>query len=170
MQLIVQKENNSVLQSNVEENDSFRVKYELLLQENQLKDERIRNLLLDMEKMDAKFKTKVSQLEEKFEKSTSECQRLSEKVQDNYKVIDDMLTQMNHLRRKYMCAKSDLENEHKKIARAQVSNDMKIANLEEQNTKQKQKIFDLQTKLEAAIIEVKKNQNLAVTKCAMNDR
>lgn len=165
----VQKENNASLQSKMEQNDSFRVKYELLIKENQLKDERIKNMLLDIEKSTDKLvkaNREIMQLEEKLEISTNECQKMSEKVEENNRVIDDMLTQINHLKRKYMCAKSDLENEQKKSARAQVLNDTKIANLEEQNIRQKQKIHDLQKKLEAAISDAKDS---AMYKCGMKD-
>lgn len=43
-------------------------------------------------------------------------------------------------------------------------NDLKITEMEEENQKQKVKIRDLQTKLETAMMEIRKNQNLAVPK------
>lgn len=42
--------------------------------------------------------------------------------------------------------------------------DMKVTEIEEENQKQKMKIRDLQTKLETAMMEIRKNQNLAVLK------
>lgn len=135
--------------------------------EFQVKDETIKSLGEEIEAANEKilgFTDQIKDLEDKLNYSHKENIMMHKTIQLENKKFEEVMCQLTDLKKKYATAKSDLEREHKRAERVKVMNDMKMSELEEENEKQKMKIRDLQGKLEAALIEIKKNQNLAVSK------
>lgn len=132
-----------------------------------LKEETIKSLGEEIEAANDKilgFTDQIKHLEDKLNSSHKENLIMQKKIQTESKKFEEVMCQLTDLKKKYATAKSDVEREHKRAERVKMMNDMKMSELEEENEKQKMKIRDLQGKLEAALIEIKKNQNLAVSK------
>lgn len=166
-QLQLEKENNASLQIILGQAETLKCRYETMQKEFQLKDETIKNLGDEIETANERilgFTDQMKDLEDKLNSSHKENLIMQKKIQAENKKFDDVMGQLNDLKKKYSMAKSDLEREHKRAERVKMMNDMRMSELEEENEKQKLKIRDLQGKLEAALIEIKKNQNLAVSK------
>lgn len=135
--------------------------------ESEAKDQTIKNLHQEIENANEKivgFSSQMKEFQHKLEASHQDNQCLSHKLQAENKRFEDVMCQITDIRKKYSMARSELEKEQKKSERAKILSDMKISELEDENQKQKFKIRDLQAKLDAALVEIRKNQNLAVSK------
>ncbi|XP_018567218.1 centrosomin isoform X2 [Anoplophora glabripennis] len=166
-ELQLEKENNASLQIILGQAETLKCRYETMQKEFQLKDETIKSLGEEIEAANEKilgFTDQIKDLEHKLNSSHKENMLMQKKIQVENKKFEEVMGQLTDLKKKFATAKSDLEREHKRAERVKMMNDMKMSELEEENEKQKLKIRDLQGKLEAALIEIKKNQNLAVSK------
>ncbi|KAJ8968713.1 hypothetical protein NQ314_002168 [Rhamnusium bicolor] len=166
-ELQLEKENNASLQIILGQAETLKCRYESMQREFQAKNETIKNLTDEIEAANDKilgFSDQIRELQGKLEVSQKENQQLQKLMQAENKRFEEVMGQVNDLKKKYTMAKMDLDREHKRAERIKVMNDMKVSELEDENEKQKVKIRDLQGKLEAALIEIKKNQNLAVSK------
>ncbi|KAJ8961270.1 hypothetical protein NQ318_008955 [Aromia moschata] len=161
-ELQVEKENNASLQIILGQAETLKSRYETMQKEFQAKEETVKRLNQEIEAANEKmfgFTEQVKDLQDKLETSLKENQSLNKKMQAENKKLEELMGQMNELKKK-----SELEREHKRTERVKMVNELKISELEEENEKQKIKIRDLQGKLETAVLEIKKNQNLAVSK------
>lgn len=134
--------------------------------ESQLKDETIKSLGDEIEAANERilgFTDHMKGLEDKLNSSQKENVLLQKRIQTENRKFEEVMAQLADLRKKYVQARGELERELKRAERVKTTNAARLSELEEENQKQKTRIRDLQGKLEAALIEIKKNQNLAVS-------
>nr|XP_023026723.1 uncharacterized protein LOC111514707 [Leptinotarsa decemlineata] len=96
--------------------------------------------------------------------NSRENQSLHKRIVTDSRKFEELAAQLNELKKKYAASRADLEREHKRNERLKATYDAKTSDLEKDSDKQKAKIRDLQAKLETALVEIRKNQNLAVSK------
>ncbi|KAG5878661.1 hypothetical protein JTB14_015596 [Gonioctena quinquepunctata] len=166
-ELQLEKENNASLQFIIGQAETLKTRYDNMHKEYMVKEETINNLQGELEASNKKmidFTNQMREVQEKLEVANRENQSLHKKILHENHKFEELMDQTNELKKKYSGSKADLEREHKRNERLRIMNEMRTAELEKENEIQKTKIRDLQGKLETALIEIRKNQNLAVSK------
>ncbi|XP_072402203.1 centrosomin-like isoform X2 [Diabrotica undecimpunctata] len=163
-ELQLEKENNASLQFVICQAETLEGRCQNMQKELQTKEEIIKTLQIENESLNTRISTTAIQMKDiqnKLETSYKENQALSKKITTEAKKFDDLVSQYSELKNKYSGTKAELEREHKQSERVKSANDKKMFELEEENDKFKSKIRELQSKLDAALTEIKKNQNIA---------
>ncbi|CAG9827235.1 unnamed protein product [Diabrotica balteata] len=166
-ELQLEKENNASLQFVICQAETLEGRCQNMQKELQTKEEIIKTLQIENESLNTRISTTAIQMKDiqnKLETSYKENQALSKKITTEAKKFDDLVSQYSELKNKYSGTKAELEREHKQSERLKSANDRKMFQLEEENDIFKSKIRELQSKLDAALTEIKKNQNIAVSK------
>lgn len=114
------KENNASLQFVIGQADTWKIRYETMQKEFQVKDEIIKNLTEDIESYNNQISNitiELKELEKKNEASFKENQALHKTIQVDNKKIEEVTNQILDLRKKYSMSKADFEREQKKCER-----------------------------------------------------
>ncbi|XP_060518754.1 centrosomin isoform X2 [Cylas formicarius] len=163
-QLHVQNEESA--QFFYDQSHSLRNRVELQQKELQAKDETIDRLNRDIDSANERlveFAKKIKDYEEKLQQAHRDSQNRAVKIQEQQKNLEDLYEQYSAVGQKYSSAKYELEKERKSARQTKMMSDAKIGELENELEKNKLRVKDLQSKLDRALVEVEKSQNLAVS-------
>ncbi|XP_056646795.1 centrosomin isoform X2 [Diorhabda sublineata] len=166
----LEKENNASLQFVIGQTETLKIRCENMQKEMHAKEDIIKNLQNENETLSTRITANTMQmkdLQDKLDVMYKENQTLLKKMVTDNKKFEELAEQYAELKKKYSGMKADLEREHKKTERVKSANDTKVSELEEENEKLKLKYRELQSKFDAAVTEIRKNQNLAVSKSPM---
>ncbi|XP_074031139.1 uncharacterized protein isoform X3 [Leptinotarsa decemlineata] len=166
-ELQLEKENNASLQFIIGQAETLKTRYDNMQKESSAKDETIKNLHEEIDAANKKImecSSQIKETQEKLEAAYRENQSLHKRIVTDSRKFEELAAQLNELKKKYAASRADLEREHKRNERLKATYDAKTSDLEKDSDKQKAKIRDLQAKLETALVEIRKNQNLAVSK------
>ncbi|XP_030752474.1 centrosomin-like isoform X3 [Sitophilus oryzae] len=115
------------------------------------------------------FACQAKEYEEKIERSRLKQESLEVKVQEQQKTMERLYAQLEVSNQRFVNAKADLEEEKKErehdkkiLERNQMALTLRLDSLHVENKRHKDTIRDMQMRLEAAVSEANKNQNLAV--------
>ncbi|XP_057669944.1 centrosomin isoform X8 [Diorhabda carinulata] len=167
LQIHLEKENNASLQFVIGQTETLKIRCENMQKEMHAKEDIIKNLQNENETLSTRITANTMQmkdLQDKLDVMYKENQTLLKKMLTDNKKFEELAEQYAELKKKYSGVKADLEREHKKTERVKSANDTKVSELEEENEKLKLKYRELQSKFDAAVTEIRKNQNLAVSK------
>uniref|UniRef100_A0AAR5Q6X0 Centrosomin N-terminal motif 1 domain-containing protein n=1 Tax=Dendroctonus ponderosae TaxID=77166 RepID=A0AAR5Q6X0_DENPD len=153
--------------------DNLRLQIDSLQTECENKDQTIDSLNAELSSANERlidFANQVKEYEEKLAKQHLKNGQLLAKMQEEQKAKDKLKAQLAAINQKYSMAKyefdQDREEFHKEkkvLDRNNMIMDMRISALESENRKQKELLKQQQAKVEAAVIEAKKNKNIAVS-------
>jgi len=168
------KQQNQLSSYVFDKNESLKFQIDALQKDCQSKDQTINSLNRELSSVNERlidFAQQVKEYEEKLAKAHVKNESLIIKMQEDQKTMEKLYGQLANVNQKYSVAKYEFEQERnacerekKSLERNKMLLDMKNGALENETRKHKEVIRELQAKLEAAVTEAKKNQNLAVAK------
>ncbi|XP_066139248.1 centrosomin-like isoform X3 [Euwallacea fornicatus] len=173
----LQERDNQLANSVYDKSEGLRQHIDALQRESESKDEIIDSLNKELLSANDKlhyYAQQVKEYEENLAALHTKNGNLLTKMQEDQKTNEKLKTQLAALNQKYSMSKYELEHdieetrrEKRSLERTNMMVEMRISALEKENRKQKEMLKEKQTKLDVAIVEAKKNQNLVVsTGCA----
>ncbi|XP_044266519.1 centrosomin-like isoform X2 [Tribolium madens] len=123
---------------------------QLILDQN---DNKIKSLSSQLEEATKKLDYRIHEFEDmsfQLAEAKAKCQGLHKKLEEKSQIVSELSSENDELRKRQNLFSSDLEKERKRYEKLRASSEQKIA--------------DLQSKLEASLAELKKSQDLVVSK------
>ncbi|XP_066139249.1 centrosomin-like isoform X4 [Euwallacea fornicatus] len=169
----LQERDNQLANSVYDKSEGLRQHIDALQRESESKDEIIDSLNKELLSANDKlhyYAQQVKEYEENLAALHTKNGNLLTKMQEDQKTNEKLKTQLAALNQKYSMSKYELEHdieetrrEKRSLERTNMMVEMRISALEKENRKQKEMLKEKQTKLDVAIVEAKKNQNLVVS-------
>ncbi|RZC38487.1 centrosomin, partial [Asbolus verrucosus] len=131
-----EKENNAAIQMILDQTNS-----------------KIKTLMAELDQANDKLSSREDDLRDmsfRLEETKAKCQGLHKKLQEKSQLVDEVSSENDQLRKRHAILVADLEKERKRYEKLKATSDQKVA--------------DLQCKLEASLTELKKSQELVVSK------
>ncbi|EFA01271.1 centrosomin isoform X3 [Tribolium castaneum] len=123
---------------------------QIILDQN---DTKIKSLSSQLDEATKKLEYRVHELEDmsfQLEEARAKCQGLHKKLEEKSQIVSELSSENDEFRKRQNLFSADLEKERKRYEKLRASSEQKIA--------------DLQSKLEASLAELKKSQDLVVSK------
>ncbi|XP_076270069.1 centrosomin-like isoform X2 [Rhynchophorus ferrugineus] len=172
MQVSASKRDSDQIASTFDRSEMLRFQIDALQKECESKERSVATLNRDLSSANERlieFARQIKDYEEKIERAHLNQESMVAKMHEQQKTMDRLCGQLEAANQRHIAAKAELEEERRERERDRKASDRnhaalaaRLDALHADNKRQKEAARELQSRLETAANEAKKNQNLAV--------